>query len=792
MPSKSLATLFPPSNALRRALSLAIGFALCGGLFAAMNTAGPAAEPPRVVSVGTVTPMIVALRIRAQQVEHGRQVPFTAQPGDQISDGHYRFVHRGGKLIGALAGAEGKILFTCDELHGEPLDVKWATRPESYRLRAADAAPGAAMVPVAVYRKSRPFDFCRTAEDNAAPQDHFLYLKLPAPLEKGKRYTLQFENGTLASAETSFLYDPATLVSEAVHVSQIGFRPDDPAKVAFLSCWMGDGGGVSFGAEPEFSVIDADSGKIVFAAKARLAKSAADDTDGYEKSDVYEMDFSALTRPGTYRVSVAGVGCSIRFVIDADAWTRAFTVSVRGLYHQRSGIALGPPYTEYRRPRSFHPDDGVKVYHTSYEPGKGGGFRAIVAGRTDEIVPNAWGGYMDAGDWDRRPIHAYVPRLLFDLYEMAPARFDKLNLNLPESADALPDVLNEALWFVDFHLRLQTPEGGIRPGIESAEHPRRGEASWQESLMVMAYAPSITMSYKYAAVAAHAALLLEARDTALAKRYGESALRAFRWADQQASQHSEEGKDGERLLAAAELFRLTGAPEWEKIFLTGTRFRDAKTAIYRGHNPSTGIYDPQDEAGWVYWRTDRPGTNATVKESLARALVAHADARRRDIAQTAFRWTGSEGKKISYSTSVIPDAVAIVRAHHVTQDAKYLQAAILACQQGAGANPLNLCYTTGVGTNFQQHMVHEDSYASHQPLPPGLTVNGPFDPRNSVLSRHQATVNSFRQFVYPKAETWPALESYFDVGMFSPMSEYTVHRNIAPNAYVWGYLALAR
>jgi endoglucanase len=375
---------------------------------------------------------------------------------------------------------------------------------------------------------------------------------------------------------------------------------------------------------------------------------------------------------------------------------------------------------------------------------------------------------------------------------MCPQNFEHLNLNLPESQDELPDLLNEALWFVDFHRRTQTPAGGIRPGIESAEHPTRGEASWQESLTVMAYAPTANMSYKYAAVAAHAAHLLRDKSPSLSRGYIDSALRAFQWAEQQRNTSTPSARDGERVLAVAEFYRSTGEPKWQDMFVAATRFADAKTAAYSGHKPQSGIYDPQDEAGWVYLRTTRPGMNQTIKDNFQRALLAHADVRIADIADTAFRWVATKGKAISYSTSVIPDAVGLVRAHYLTHEVKYLKAALLACQQGAGANPLNLCYTTGVGVDFQQHMVHEDSYVSHQPLPPGLTVNGPFDPRNPVLPRHAATVNSFRRFIYPKAETWPALESYFDVGVFSPMSEFTVHRNIAPNAYVWGYLALAR
>jgi endoglucanase len=759
------------------------------------------AEWPRVLPAGTVAPDVVLVTIRAQRVEHGRQVPYVRQPGDNVADDIHRWVRRDGKLIGALAGAEGKLIFTCDELRGEPLDVAWAGRPGSYRLRSSDDARfSAGITPQAVHRKSLPFDFCRTADEHGAPQDHFLYLRLPVALAEGKHYTVEFVDGKLAAAAADLAFDSTKLRSDAVHVSQIGFRPDDPVKVAFLSCWMGDGGGLSYAAEPVFSVINEKDGRPVLTGKVRVTKRASEGESGgpqnHQKTDVYEMDFSALSAPGSYRVSVAGVGCSRPFAIAADAWTKAFYVSVRGVFHQRSGIALGPPYTGYRRPRAFHPDDGVKVYHTTYAPGEGGGegggFKAIVAGRTDAIVPNAWGGYMDAGDWDRRPIHAYVPRLLFDLYEMAPRQFDQLNLNLPESQDDLPDLLNEALWFVDFHRRIQLPDGGIRPGIESAEHPRRGEASWQESLTVMAYAPTANMSYKYAAVAAHAAHVLGQKWPERARGYAESALRAFQWAEQQRTGSPAGAKDGERVLAVAELFQLTGEAKWHDLYLAATRFADAKTAVYSGHKAQSGIYDPQDEAGWVYVRTNRPGISQAVKDNFRRALLANADARLDDIAQSAFRWVATKGKAIAYSGSVIPDAVGLVRAHHLSHEEKYLKGAVLACQQGIGANPLNLCYTTGVGVSFQQHMVHEDYYVSHQPLPPGLTVNGPFDPRNPVLPRHAATVNAFRRFIYPEAKTWPALESYFDVGVWSPMSEFTVHRNIAPTAYVWGYLALGR
>ena len=62
------------------------------------------------------------------------------------------------------------------------------------------------------------------------------------------------------------------------------------------------------------------------------------------------------------------MGCSYAFDIKPDAWQQAFSVSARGLYHKRSGIPLGPPYTTFKRPRTFHPDDGVRVNAISPGP----------------------------------------------------------------------------------------------------------------------------------------------------------------------------------------------------------------------------------------------------------------------------------------------------------------------------------------------------------------------------------------------------------------------------------------
>jgi len=753
-------------------------------------------EKPKIAHIGLVAPDIIGVTVHCGRVEYGRQVPYEPQPGDKVDrKTHQRWVRRNGKFLGALVGKDEKLLYTPDRRLGPKLDTAWADRPDSYRVSSPDDPNYRQPVaPTAVHRKSKPTDFARVdAWRMEAPMEHVLYLRLPKPLTVAKRYEVAFQGGPLPKQALTFA--PAALRSEAIHVSHLGFRPDDPSKVAFLSCWLGTGGPLAYRVGVAFRVIG-QGGKTVFQGKTTLSKDAGVAEDVYKKNytgtNVYSMDFSPLKALGTYRVVVEGIGCSYPFTVGDDVWRKAFVVSARGFYHQRSGIALGPPHTTFKRPRCFHPDDGVKVLHSTcalMESGNGlnrkdeGNFGNLNKGRTDQVVANAWGAYMDAGDWDRRIQHLDASRLLLELAGLFPDYTGDVDLNIPESADQLPDVVNEALFNLDGYRRMQTPEGGIRGGIESSEHPRHGEGSWQESLTVMAYAPGIWSSHVYAGVAARAASVLEKGYPKLATVYRDSALRAMRWAE---SHHRKSEKKhphavhDARNLAAIECFRLTGDPQWHALFLATTVFKDPKVTLYKWQ------HHDQRDAAWICASTQRPGMDERVRRNCLAAIRREADERVAQSAKTGFRWTKDPWRPVGWGLPAAPDAVTLCRAHALTGEAKYLRAAILACQFGLGANPSNLCYTTGLGHASPQHPLHIDSRVTHQPAPPGLTVFGPVDVLRSKDQWGQKLVN---QFAHPKVEQWPSLEAFFDVFWYPPMCEFTIHQPMAANAYVWGYLA---
>ena len=240
--------------------------------------------------------------------------------------------------------------------------------------------------------------------------EHTVFLELPYNLKQGKTYAIDFKGNSLK--DIKFTHDLQTTRSEAVHVSHLGFTPNDPAKVAFLSTWMGNGGGLSYGKKVKFWLVDEVTGKRVYRGSSKNVKKASQAEDAlgnnYNGTDVHMLDFSEFDQPGQYRVQVKNIGTSFPFQIGDQAWEEAFTVSARGMYHQRSGIALEQPYTDYERPRPFHPDDGLVVYQstvplmdTDMGLGDRDAFEALTSTRTNTIVPDAWGGWFDAGDWDR-------------------------------------------------------------------------------------------------------------------------------------------------------------------------------------------------------------------------------------------------------------------------------------------------------------------------------------------------------------------------------------------------------
>jgi endoglucanase len=456
-------------------------------------------------------------------------------------------------------------------------------------------------------------------------------------------------------------------------------------------------------------------------------------------------------------------------------------------------MELGPPYTEYRRPRDFYPPDGVKVWQSTFSPLDSGKDEWEVARHgTDQPVPEGWGGWHDAGDWNpRRMTHLRnnVDYLL-ELLLMQPDYFGKLTWPLPQD-HAVPSILNEILWETECFRRLQLPNGACRFGLETDGDPRDGEVSWRQTMDVCAYAPDPWAGFIYTSIAARLACVLRRYDPSLAQTYRDSALKAMAWSEAEwpkvkdkpeVKKHWEVLDD--RNFAALELYRLTGDKHWHDVFLEDT-------VLTAGH-PELNSWGRHIQLHQAFGYCLLPDNLADPKlKAKARAATLELASRALNYAKgNAFGLTCSDfGRPLFAFFFSVPLAADLVRAHYLTHEPQYLAGIVQACLFPGGANPENTTFTVGVGSDWPHNPLKVDARLSGQPTPMGQTVFGPFDfhhrsdswltwPMNDLLSK----LNT------PGPYDWPVPEAFYDIWIFVGQDEYTVE-GFGQNAYVWGYLA---
>lgn len=542
---------------------------------------------------------------------------------------------------------------------------------------------------------------------------------------------------------------------------------------------------------------------------------------------VFELDYSAWlpATNGTYRLRIPGLGVSDPLVIDDDVWRSAALNGLTGLYHHRSGMALDGRFG-YTRPASFRPGPALTVLYSRLPLAWSSEYDGFVpfadaAGQdwiTTEAAPDTfWGGYMDAGDWDRRIQHLDVANLLMQVHDVtAPDRWLR-DTGLPKAAEVLdpalyagsqnlPGLVQEAIWVVDFFRRLQAPDGSIHGGIESAEHPLRGEPSYLEHQTVFAYAPDHISSFRYAATAANLSRLLRNLDAgALAEVYMQSAIAAWQagergftdpdtfYADAIAAAAQagtfadtlwEERREAMQLrasdyraAAAAALFRLTGRVEYGHIF-------------EERWQAGLSLFAPTGDAAWDYLQASngQPDIAEAIRDSFEHEAMVVVDA------QSGFAYPGlkhpaapsgwGQGGPPAY-----PELQVLMRAHQLSGNPAILRAMEQAHHVMLGANQLGLSLVTGAGLRTINNPLHEDRLAMAVASPSGITIYGwasqaqtahgwIYGPPWSPLPEVGEAENAASRRIEPPRFSVPYVEYLVQHPALVMQQEYTVQQTI--------------
>lgn len=746
---------------------------------------------PQITGACMVSPATLLLTVQQGVVKGGVQRPYVPLEGETLEQDRdipaLVYIVRDGERIGVKVEdrQKGTQRYPFEYLEGEELDLTRAEDPASYRVNGT--------CPLRVLRKTKPNNVTDPGRQYAYL--HRIYLVFDRFFHPGETLRLTLAEGIYAPCGELTVVVGETM-SEAIQVNQLGYRRDDPSKKAYLSQWTGLGGGIGYDGIRSFYLMDEEGGTVYEGSPRRLHDGACIPMGNGELSTrcpLYELDFSDFCREGRWRIRIPEIGVSFPFTIGEHCWETAFRASMNALFCQRSGIQTGKPYTEFERPRCYHPADGKIVYQSGcslFESGNGlncygtdtNNFGNLLRKATEETVENAWGGYFDACDWDRRIQHLRASRLQTELYLLFPEYFKALKLPIPESGNGTADILNEARWNIDFYKRLQLPNGGIRGGIEQEEHPILGQCGWQDTWKSYAYAPDFWSSYYYASAASRMAYALRNSSPEASADYRVSAEKAFSYAEEtyaaaltsaghKWTRNARKGVITERENAACDLFRLTGDPAYEKVYL----------AI---RTPDNG------DALFTYACLPEGMGTETVRREVVQQLLAAAE-RELEVGARLPYHLATEAPETDFVTGygafcATPRTLPLLRAHRLTGDRRYLAAAIAAADFTGGANPDNLVMTTGLGQRWPQNILHHDSRMTGQPAPLGISVFGPQD-----FNHPDAVFPTLLRddFLWPGAYEWPTVEGYLDIYRHPCVTEYTVMETLGPNGYTWGYFA---
>lgn len=166
---------------------------------------------------------------------------------------------------------------------------------------------------------------------------------------------------------------------------------------------------------------------------------------------LYPLDFGEVQTMGKYFLEDAQGARSDAFEIGRDVLAGVHNAMIKALYFQRCGCALEEKYAGPYIHAACHTEDSQ------------------VHGEEGHIL-KAQGGWHDAGDYGRyiTPAAVTIGHLLY-AYRLSTMAF-KEQLNIPESGNGVPDVLNECRYELEWMLKMQREDGGVYHKLTAWRH----------------------------------------------------------------------------------------------------------------------------------------------------------------------------------------------------------------------------------------------------------------------------------------------------------------------------------
>ena len=506
----------------------------------------------------------------------------------------------------------------------------------------------------------------------------------------------------------------------AIRINQLGYRLED-VKTAFLALPPDTApASVDF----EVIVLEGPPGKFP-SPIALTGASSAFRPDPATGMAVARIDIGALDIPGLYRIRTKTGLQSPPFRIAANPYAAARDAMRKALYFMRCGCALEPAHASIWTHGACH--IAKACLHTD-----------------PSVQLDVSGGWHDAGDYGRYvgPGCNAVAELLL-AFEFFPEALSG-TVNIPESGNGVPDLLNECRYELEFLLKMQdSASGGLYHKVATLQFPGYimpeddGEPLFINHI-------SATATGGFAACLAAAAVAFRPYDAAFADRMLSAARKAWAWLeanpsvpgfrnppDVHSGEYGDETDTDERFWAAVELYAATGEEAFHQ------------AAIRLGTMPELD----RTSLGWAdiggmgtirYLLLPEAKRDPALSQCLEAVFFAEADRLAAVAATDGFGTTLRPEDYIWGSAMLLMNqAVHLIAADRFRPGNGYRQAAAQNLHSLFGANAMGLSLVTGVGTYPVLNPHYRPSVAdgiAH--AVPGLVSGGPNAGRQDPPSQH--------------------------------------------------------
>ncbi len=676
-----------------------------------------------------------------------------------------------------------------------------------------DAAYSGGLNPSQCYRKTKMNGLAEQQWANSDyhyeyTYDHWIYLKLPRPLQQGKSYTLTVTSTTNISPATGTItFDIYKSVSEAIHINLAGYHPEPKIKSADLYIWMGDGGARDYTSfiNNKVFVYNVSSGQTTEVGKVTFWKKSGNDIYSYNltRSDVWNSDFSSFTGTGTYRLAIDGVGCSQDFKIDYNVYHDPYLVAVQGFFYMR----IGQDSTNGIRPVPRRPlyipgvsPQNTTVYLTTMQPYHAQ-WNSFSSGDVWDR-PNDWakfkkadnatnsrayGGHSDALDWDRHLGHICIIWDMLLPYILTKGALADDNLDIAESGNGIPDIIDEARNEVDFWLRLRDGQG-YSHGLTNPNDKNEFFQAGPTAIAAWASAANASMLADCFRICGKNDLKNEYRDSAVAAfKYAGSLTDQMLDKTQGIGDFTISGKDL-KMMAAAFLYNVTGDTAYENSIkslsiVTSTNSKLIDDKMNQLYGTAAYLFSPQI----IHYQQLFDNMKASVI-AQAKSLEANFCSKRPSRRATLeVSWYFRTAQNVHHS--IIAHAIT----SNIDEKTLFRQAMTLEADYGLGRNPLNMIQMTTASTPLESKRSVPLAYTSggddgtpgmHPGHTPYMNLDD-WDQSMTMGSPSKLYVNC-----YPAnfKSTWPMDEGYFNTNYVWAHNEFTPQQTMRGKIALYGYL----